>query len=112
MQDLDAVNEQLEDPNLTVTQRKGLWNLKIRVRHSIAEECGQLTLRQVLSVESAPLTHTVTGWNRADWAQRLATEGPYTPPPVAPDGPAAEPGATPTPAPDPEKRHSTMRFLS
>jgi hypothetical protein len=72
MQDLDAVNEQLEDPNLTVTQRKGLWNLKIRLRHSIADECGQLLTRQVLQVESPePFRTVVEGWSPDKWMEQL-----------------------------------------
>jgi hypothetical protein len=45
------VNEQLEDPNLTVVQRRGLWALKIKLRHSIAE-CGQLPTRTTLEIRA------------------------------------------------------------
>jgi hypothetical protein len=38
--------------------------------HQAAEERGEL--RSTVEVESGPiLTHTVTGWNPADWLRRL-----------------------------------------
>jgi hypothetical protein len=56
--DLADVNELLADPNLTVTARKGLWNLKIKLRHSVAEERGEL--RTQIDVSGPP-----GGWSAA-----------------------------------------------
>jgi hypothetical protein len=100
MQDLDDVNEQLKDPNLTVTQRRGLWALKIRLRHSIAEECGQLPTRAVLEVESGPmLQQTIHGWSPDRWAEQLLASRTGTAP--SDDGPTPASSSSPTSAPEP-----------
>jgi hypothetical protein len=48
--DLDALNELLRDPNLSHAERARYYQLKMKLRHSIADECGQLLTRTSVEV--------------------------------------------------------------
>jgi hypothetical protein len=116
MRDLDEVNELLEDPNLSHAARRGYYSLKIKLRHSIADECGQLPTRTVVQVESAPtLRHEVVGWNPSEWAAKLQAEGPYVPevPAESDRGTVAEstPDTPVSDPPTPERQGAPVRFM-
>jgi hypothetical protein len=57
-QDWLYINELLEDPNLTPSQRRHYLALKDKLRHSVAEELGELPVRGhfELAVTHNPLT--------------------------------------------------------
>jgi hypothetical protein len=96
-QDLEDLEALLQDPNLTDAARRGYYSLKIKLRHNIAEECGQLPTRATIEVESAPLLrHEIVGWEPARWMDDIragasASADDSDPEPVGTAAPATEP---------------------
>jgi hypothetical protein len=54
MQDLDDIAEHLQDETLSHAARARYYGLRIKLRHAIAEECGQLPTRMAVEVDAAP----------------------------------------------------------
>ena len=60
-QDWADINELLSDPNLSPSQRKGYLNLKMKLRHSVAEELGELPSRMAIETDKPLLRTEIIG---------------------------------------------------
>jgi hypothetical protein len=102
-----AVEEALEDPNLTPIERLKHRNLKRQLIRDLNEMCGHLLTRNAVSVESAPrLEHEIVGWSQELWVQSLGKRGDGSAAdsePVRAAAPAPEPPAEPARTPEPDR---------
>lgn len=84
----------LWDISLSHAARARYYSLKMKIRHAIADECGQLPTRTVVEITSAPtFTSEVIEWNRDRcMADGIVKQG-WTPP-AGTSTPTAEPGSS------------------
>jgi hypothetical protein len=106
MQDLEDLEGLLQDHDLSHAARRGYYGLKVKIRHALAEECGQLPVRTQVEVAVPRTESEIVGWdpNRFMDALRasrnrddLIAEG-WTPPSDAPAGRAPRVSTSFTPA--------------
>jgi hypothetical protein len=102
-QDLAHIEERLQDPNLTDTQRKGYLNLKSKLRREVAEERGELPSRIAIESDKPLLTYEIRGIDMDKVFAPSATGMPrHSSSPVPEQSFTPEPGPEPSPAPEPE----------
>jgi hypothetical protein len=76
-----AVARRGQHRTLSHAARRWYYSLKIKLRHSIAEECGQIPNRVSVEVDSGlALQSVVEGWDRDRWMANATVERGWVPP--------------------------------
>jgi hypothetical protein len=75
------LNERLQVPNLSDAARARYLAEKRKIKHALADECGQLFTRTVVQMESGPrLVSEVLGWDQDRWLAEMMVERGWIPP--------------------------------
>lgn len=90
------IEERLQDPNLTDTQRKGYLNLKSKLRREVAEERGELPSRIAVESDSPLMRYEIVG---VSMDEVFAEGGSHRRSSSVPD--QSEPETSPAPEPEP-----------